>query len=347
MNNLFDSDAFSIVRLTQAINDLKYVPGRIGELGLFEAEGVDTTSVAIEQKGDLLVLVPPSQRGAPGTTIGSEPGRTIRQLTVPHFEVNDSIMAESVQNVRAFGQETGLESVMQKVASRLRIHNNSFAATEEHARMGAIKGVVTYADGSSLNLFTEFGVSQLAEIDFDLDNETPAEGALRKKCAGVIRSMTDVLGGVPFTGIHAFCGDNFFDDLLSHKEVRETYKGWSEAQILRESYIGSNRSSYGIFEFGGIVWENYRGSTIPSAKDGSAQTFIGTDAVHLFPLGVPGLFQTRWAPADYEETVNTIGRRLYAKQYSMLNGKGRHLDSQMNAIQYCARPRALMKGKRT
>jgi hypothetical protein len=28
---------------------------------------------------------------------------------------------------------------------------------------------------------------------------------------------------------------------------------------------------------------------------------------------VPGLFRTYYAPADYIETVNTIGQRLYVK----------------------------------
>ncbi len=347
MLNLFEGDAFSVIRLTQAINDIKYAPSRLAKLGLFEVESVDVTTIVVEKQGDLLVIVPPSQRGAPGTTIGQDPRRDMRSLIVPHFEVNDSVMAESVQGVRAFGSETQMETVIQKVAQRLAIHVNSFAATEEHARMGAVKGIVTYADSSSLNLFTEFGVVQEAEIDFDLDNATPVDGALRKKCAGVTRQLATILGGVPFTGIHALCGDNFFDDLLAHPEVRETYKGWNAAQILRESYIGPNRDSYGIFEFGGIVWENYRGATIPGAKDGAAQTFIHTDKCHIFPLGVPGLFKTVYAPADYEETVNTIGRRLYGRQYPMPNGKGRHLDSQMNALQYCSRPKVLLRGKRT
>jgi hypothetical protein len=152
--------------------------------------------------------------------------------------------------------------------------------------------------------------------------------------------MSDILGGVPFTGIHSFVGDDFFDDLLSHPEVRETFKGWSEAQILREGYIGPNRSSYGIFEFGGIVWENYRGGII------EGKTFIESDKANFFPTGVPGLFKTAFAPADYIDTVNTIGQRLYTKQYRMQNDKGINLDTQMNALQYCTRPKVLLRGKR-
>ena len=339
MLDIFNNDAFSTTSLTQSIVDISHVPSRIRELGLFETESVDTTSIAVEKKGDILALIPPTPRGAPGVTLDKEK-RDIRSLIVPHFEINDAIYAEEVQNVRAFGQERALETVAQKVTNRLVTHARSHDATEEYGRMGAITGIVTYADGSTLDLFSEFGVTAEAEIDFDLDNATPADGILRKKCAGIIRQVSDILGGVPFTGLHAFVGDNFFDDLLAHKEVRETYKGWNEAQILRESYIGPNRSSYGIFEFGGIVFENYRG-----AVNGTA--FIDTNKCQIFPVGVPGLFKTVYAPADYEETVNTMGMARYARQYGMPNGKGRHLDSQMNALQYCSRPKTLIKGKRT
>jgi len=340
MLDIFNGDAFSVVRMTQAINNIPHVPGRIGSLGLFSTDRVDTTTITIEKKGGLLVLVPPSARGGPGTTLDKEK-RDLRALNVPHFELNDAIYAEEVQGVRAFGTENTLETVIGKVTQRQQVMVNSFAATEEHARMGAVIGVVTYKDGSTLDLFSEFGVSQEAEIDFDLDNADPAGGALRKLCASIVRKTTTALDGIPFTGIRAFCGDNFFDDLLSHPEVRETYKGWSEAQILRDSYLKSDRSdSYGIFEFGGIVFENYRGSV-------GGTDFINTDKCHMFPMGVPGLFKTVYAPADYEETVNTLGRRLYSRQYPMQNGKGRNLDGQMNALQYCSRPNVLLKGKRT
>ena len=347
MLDIFTGDAFSVVRLTQALMDLKYVPGRLEDLGLFEVDRVDTTVISVERKGDILVIVPPSPRGGPGFTIGYDK-RDMRPLIVPHFEIEDAVYADTVQNIRAFGDETTLETVVARVAQRLQIHSNSFAATEEHARMGAVRGIVTYADGSTLNLFNEFGVAAPAEIDFDLDNVNPAEGALRKACAAITRRMSDALGGIPFNGIHALCGDNFFDDLLAHVEVRASYLGWSGAQILRDGYVGPNRKSYGIFEFGGIVFENYRGATIPSAaKDGAPQTFISTDKMQAFPLGVPGLFKTVYAPADYVETVNTLGRRLYAKQYLMTNGKGIHLDTQMNALQYCSRPKVLVSGRRT
>lgn len=334
MLDIFNNDAFSVTRLTDAINNISFVPGRIGQMGLFEVESVDTTTISVERKGDILVLVPPTPRGGPGTTIDKEK-RDLRSLIIPHFEINDAIYAEEVQNVRAFGQERALETVMMKVAQRQRTHVNSFIATEEYARIGAIKGVVTYADGSTLNLYDEFGVEQEQEIAFDLGNKK--DGALRAACAGVIRKIADILGGIPFSGVHAFCGDDFFDALIKNQEVRESYLNWQAAQELRSSYV-SGGQSYGAFPFGGIMWENYRGKVGGTA-------FIEGSKCHIFPTGVPGLFKTVYAPADYVDTVNTMGQRLYSRQYRMQNDKGVHLDTQMNALQYCTRPQVLLKGK--
>jgi len=187
--------------------------------------------------------------------------------------------------------------------------------------------------------FTEFGESQQAVVDFDLDNAGATDGALRKKCAGVIRQMANILDGLPYTSVIALCGDAFFDDLIAHQEVRDTYKGYADAASLRNAYINAGNSGiYGAFEFGGITWMNYRGGQ---------NVGIETDKCHLVPMGVPGLFRTVYASADYIETVNTPGQRLYGKQYEMPNGKGVNLEFQMNALQYCTRPRVLIPAKRT
>ena len=340
MLDIFKSDPFSVFSLTDAINQVKFVPGHISRLGLFSTTSVNTLSIGLEEKNGILTLVSPSPRGGPGQTV-DKTKRKLRMLAVPHFQIDDAIMADEVQGVRAFGSETDLETVMGKVDERMTIHSQSFAATEEYHRIGAVKGIVTYADGSTLNLFTEFGVSQEAEIDFDLDNATPVAGVLRKQCAGVYRTIASNLDGVPFSGVRAECGDAFFDDLIAHPEVRASYLQQQEASQLRSGYIDSGQSGvFGTFMFGDIIWENYRGSV-------GGTNFIDTNKCHLFPTGAPGLFKTVYAPADYIETVNTMGKRLYIKQIEMKNGKGIDLEVQTNALQYCVRPKVLMKGKRT
>lgn len=339
MLDVFNSDAFGVISLTDAINKLKFVPGRIGELNLFQESGVPTTAVAIEERDGILSLVSPSPRGGPGSTL-DKAKRSARNINIPHFQLDDAIMAEEVQNVRAWGSETETEMVQSKVAERLQVLGQSLAATHEYSRIGAIKGTVTYADASTLDLNALFGVTAQTEVDFDLDNGSPASGALRQKCASVIRTIATELGGTPFRGVHAFCGDTFFDQLVSHPEVRETYTGWMAAQELRGAYVAGDGSSYGAFPFGGIMWENYRGAI-------GGTSFVSATKAHIFPVGVPGLFRSYWGPADYIETVNTNGQMMYAKQWEMPNGKGINLEVQSNGLHICTRPRALVPARNT
>lgn len=341
--DIFNDDAFSVVSLTDALRDVRPRPSRLGDMGLFTTTSVTTLTIAIERIGDVLQLVAPTPRGAPGE-VRDDPKRTLEDIRIPHFQRDWSVYADEVQGVRAFGSETELATVQGVVAGKIDVNVADLDLTDEYSRLGAIQGIVTYKGGQTLNLFTKFGVAQPAEIDFDLDNANPLDGSLREACTKVIRSMRAALGGVPFTYVHALVGDNFFDDLLRHREVRATYQGWEEAKILRESYVGKNRAENPIFEFGGIVWENY--GAIDSSGDG-ALIGIPTDKAKFFPVGAPGMFRTYLAPADYIETVNTLGQMTYAKQWRMPNDKGINGETQRNILQIPTRPGALLRGKRT
>jgi hypothetical protein len=328
---------FDVMSLTDAINKPLYVPGRLGQMGIFRESSVTTVDIAIEEKGGVLMLVPPTPRGGPGVTLPKN-DRTLTILRAPHFEINDAIMAEEVQGVRAWGTENDVEMLQDRVADRMVSHRASHETTLEYIRVGAVGGIVVYADGSVLNLFTEFGVVPEPVVDFDLDNATPVGGALRQKCAQVIRTMSNNLGGTPLTGVTAICGDAFFDALLAHPEVRATFIQTPDANQLRLPYVQFNGQIYGTFPFGGIVWENYRGYV-------GGTSFIATNTASMFPTGVPNLFRTYMAPADYNDTVNRPGQRIYVKQYDMPNDKGVHFDSQMNTLNICTRPKVLMKGQ--
>lgn len=339
--DIFRSDAFSVLRMTEAMREINYVPGRVGALGLFQTESVDVLDVAIEKAdAEALVLIPSSPRGAPGDTRDFVK-RSLRKLSIPHFQRNDAVYADEVMQVRAFGSETAVETLQSKIAMKAAVHSQDFALNEEYHRLEIIKsGRILDADGTVIyDYFTEFGETQSAEVDFDLDNASPAPGVLRKRCVEMTRAMSGTLGGLPYQRIHAFCGDAFFDDLIAHPEVRDTYKGYEAAATLRTAYINNGANgAWGSFEFGGITFENYRGG-------GSIS--IDTNKAHFFPVGVPNFFKSIYAPADYIETVNRPGQRLYAKQWEMRNGKGVELEFQMNALHYCTRPRALMRARRT
>lgn len=332
--DIFNSSAFTVLSMTDAINKFPFIPGRAGSIVNWEEEGVATTSIMIEEIASALALVSPTPRGGPGHTAPKD-RRTARNLNVPHYEIDDAIYADEVQGVRAFGQVSAVQTVVDMVNMRMNQHTRlKLDPTLEYQRVGALKGIILNGDGTTLyNLYTEFGVTQQTEVAFDLTAASPASGAVRRAAGQVTRTIASALDGLPYSGIYALCGDAFFDDLVANAEVRATYLNQSEASQLRAGYV------YGAFNYAGIIWENYRGSV-------GGSSFINTDKCHFFPVGVPGLYRTIYAPADYVETVNTLGLPRYSRQYQLPNGKGVSLEVQMNALSYVTRPRVLVQGKR-
>src|SRR5262245_42797919 len=50
--------AFNMRTLTDSINKLPYVPGRIASLGLFDERGITTSGIMVEERDGVLALVP-------------------------------------------------------------------------------------------------------------------------------------------------------------------------------------------------------------------------------------------------------------------------------------------------
>lgn len=324
--DIFASDAFGVASLTKSINEQPGVPGRIGALGLFMEDGISTTSVMIEKEGSTLTMVPAGVRGQPAKPVSGDK-RTMLSFSAIHLPQRATILADEVQNVRAFGGESEQETVQNVVAKRLAKARRNLDATIEYQRVGAIKGQVLDSDGSTVlvNLWTAFGLTQ-DTVAMALGTATTN---VRGKVMTAIRTSEDNLGNVLATGYRALCGDAFFDAFTDHDRVRESYLRYLDGAQLRNDVRGG-------FVFGDVVWENYRGKV-------GANKFVGDDEAYLVPIGVPDLFVTNYAPADYVETVNTIGLPYYAKQEPLPMGKGIDIESQSNPISLCTRPKAIIK----
>lgn len=324
--DIFNDDAFSMASLTKAINTADHLPQRLAELGLFSEEGITTTSAMIEQKGATLSLVPAGTRGAPADATGGDKGKLIPFPTV-HLPQRATILADTVQNLRAFGSETEVETVQAVVNARLAKLRRNIDATIEYHRMGAIKGQVLDSDGSTvlLDLYTAFGVSQQTQA-MALSTTTTK---VRELIVKAKRKAEDALGAQMYRSMRAFCSADFFDAFVSHGAVEAAYDRWMNGEFLR----GDVRSG---FYHGGVFWEEYRGSV-------GGVPFIASGEAYLVPEGVPDLFVSHYAPADYMETVNTIGLPYYAKQEAMRLNKGIEIEAQSNPLCLNTRPRAIVK----
>jgi hypothetical protein len=274
--NIFRNDAFSALSLTQAIERQPYNPTGLGDLGIFTDMPIRTDTAMIEERDGQLVVIPFSERGAPATERTTEK-RKARYFDVPRLLHGDTLHARELQNIRAFGQETELMQVQEEVARRLSGPMGLMSSMEytwEYHRLAAIQGLLLDADGSTkYDYFAEFGFSAPTEVDFALAAKTV--GSLRPLCNGLVRTMARAAKGafLPSTRVAALAGDSFYDKLVTHPDVVETYKNWNAAAELR----GDSMGAFQRFPFAGIDWINYRGS------DDTTTIAVGLDQGQVLP----------------------------------------------------------------
>lgn len=321
--DIFNNDAFGVTTLTQSINTAPAKPGRIGELGWFEEKGISTTTAFIERIGSTLTLVPNAPRGAPGTPKhGSK--RNMLPLMTTHLPQTSTILADEVQGVRAFGKETEVQTVTNLVNERLGSMKDDNEVTIEAQRAGVLAGTILDADGSVIiDLHQAFGVTR---TPFVMGLNVGGTD-VRKRCVEVDRLTKKELGNKRYTTKRALCSNSFLDALTAHAKVVSAFDKWQSGEFLRSDLKDG-------FYFGGIFWEAYDGGV-------GSNLFIPDGKAYLIPEGVPGLFKTVFAPADYMETVNTPGLPYYAKQEVMKFDKGVEIEAQSNPLSYCSLPLAV------
>ncbi|WP_449103637.1 major capsid protein [Pseudomonas veronii] len=320
-------DMFSVANLTAAINKLPAIPGKVGAMGLFDEKGVNSTSVVIDEREGRLVLVPNTSRNDDPAPVKAGK-RKRRSFETLHLPISRPLLPSQLQGVAAFGQEGAAAPVATVINDNLQELKNSIEATREFQRVGALRGKLLDADGETMfDLYKEFEVTQ-KKVTVALSN---AGTNVRKACLDAKRHSESKLGGVMVTGFRALCGPDWFDALIDHEKVKAAFANYQEAQ---DRLGGDVRSG---FTFGGIEFIEYDVTV-------SSQRFIPTDIAQVFPLA-RGVFRMFNAPANYNETVNTLGQPFYSKAEPRRLGKGWDLEAQGNPLAMCLFPEALVEMK--
>lgn len=329
--NIFDDAAFSAIELSDAISVVPNSYGRLGELNVFPAKPVRTDKVAVESKNGILTILPQTQRGGPATQ-NKRAKRDLKSFVIPNFALEDTILPDDIQGIRAFGSETELDGVMSFTNDRLSEMSGKHDITEEWLRAGALRGTVLDSDATEiLNLFTAFGVSE-KEVFFDLSTDATDVGG---KCEEVVDHIETNLMGDVMTGVRALCSRAFFKALIKHPKVHDAYLYQQGQTVLRNDMRKG-------FEFMGITFEVYRGQATDG--DGNVRQFIADNDVRFYPEGTSQTFRTYYAPADMMAFVNTPGQRRYASLEPLDHDRGMNVHTQMNPLPICLRPAVLVRG---
>lgn len=333
--DIFNSSAFSMTSLTEAVEKIDYVPGFLGSLGIFEPEPVRTRDVWVEDRDGVLTLIPNSPVGsAPDELVVNK--RNATNFLTTRLAKGFTLYAENVQGLRAFGSETELQTVQSEYIRNMARVLDDLELTEEKHRLSALQGILLDADDSVIyNFFTEFNVAQASAISFELDVTTTV---VRTICHQVIRNMARLAKGAftSATSVHALCGDAFYDALIDHPNVTRAYENWAAARSLTENM------AFESFPYAGITFHNYRGT------DDNSTVAIPTNEAKFFPVGARGFFKVAYAPAEFAPFVNTPGRARYAMN---IPDRDRQAWTRGEVYTYplymCTRPEALQRATLT
>jgi hypothetical protein len=318
-------DLFTVANLTAAVNKLPAVPGKVGAMGLYEEKGITSTTVIIDEYEGRLILVPNTSRNDdPAPTKGGKRKRI--SFETLHLPTSRPILPGQLQGVSGFGLENAATPQVTVINDVLQEQKNSIEATREFQRVGGLRGKLLDADGSVMvDLFDEFGVEQ-KKFTVPLGN---AGTNVKKFCLDAKRHAEKKLNGVMVTGFRALCGPAWFDSLTDHDKVKAAFAAYQEAQ---DRLGGDMRSG---FTFGGIEFIEYDVTV-------SGQRYIPENVAQVFPVG-KGVFKMFNAPANYNETVNSIGLPFYSKGEPRKMGKGWDTEVQANPLAMCLFPEALVE----
>lgn len=332
--DVFNSNAFSMLSMTAAIQDVPTVPSFLGSLNLFTPKPVRTTGVEVERRGKTLALIQSSERGSPRPT-ATRDRRTLRTFNTVRLAKTDKLMADEIQNIRAFGTESELEGVQAEIARRQLGLLDDLETTMEFHRLSAINGILLDADNSQIyDYFSEFGIAAPTEIAFDWANKT---GVKTFVADNVKRPMIRALGGRARPGMRilALCGDTFYDAMQENAEYRATYLQTNEARSLRDDNTFETISAWGV------DWVNYKGT------DDNTTVAIADAKCKFIPVGVPDVFQVAYSPAEGFDYVNTLGLERYAGTYMDPSGRNEWVDIDVAGypLHICSTPEALLDGR--
>ncbi len=341
--DIFSGQPFNTVTLTGIINNTPYTPNFLGSIGLYAADGVRTTSIAIGERNGALQVVGTSPRGSEPEQI-DHPVTALRTATAVHIQLEAQVSADEVQSVLASAGDGALAEFQTPEALINERMEGPFGLrarielTHEYHRLGGIRGVVLDKDGSTelYNWYDFFGITPLADANTNFGTLDVDGSTFEQQCTTLVRDMLVQLDGLPVTTMQpvALCGDNYFDQVWGNKEV----KAWRKAQATgRDPDVFSQNRAYKSFTYGGITWVNYRAS-----KDGKVG--IGIDEARLFPYAVPGLFQMLFAPPPIMGLTNTKGLPVYALMPPHRQTiRQAVVEAQSNPLTLCVRPRSLRR----
>lgn len=344
---------YTNVELTQEVNRIPNTFGLLNALNVAPAEAKRSSLVRIDYRDGQIFVLSHQERGAPGELSSDEPQTGII-LSIPHFTHFENILVGDIDGLLEVvnGQITE-KSLDAELVRKLAVIRKNHAITREFIRLGMLRGEVK--DGRLNTLYNFYDVFDITKklVDFKLGT---AGTDVREKCEEVSDHIISNAKGETVGQIEMIVDSKFFAKLISHQKVE---KFWVQAQnsalhtTIERQRLGGNWGR--VFEFGDIVFREYKGGLPVKANNGtiSTQKNVADNTGHAYPTGTQSMFRTFDAPAYHIERVNqapTVDGEegaIFISYKELDHGQGIELKSQTNCLAVCKQPECIVEAVTT
>lgn len=308
-------DYFSREQLLLSLANVQYQPGQIGASGLFETLQLTGTTFAIEVTPDNQVAEMTARpRGAPALPVNLEKRRVETFTITAGYPQTGTVLADEVLNIRTAGVSGAAEVLTQRrdeLVSRL---TRQMEWQLEYLRMVCLNTPTNALGTAPAAAVVAFG-----------SNDAALRSAIHNS---VILPLESALGGIPYTGLDAWCSNDYWLAFIESKSVRETYLNYQGAAELRNSPADA-------FDYGGITWRRVRAG---------GNIAITTGQAKIVPRGVPGLFKQAFAPNDTLSSVGqgALGQPYYINSKVLDDDKGFQITIDSYPMMLCTRPTCVL-----
>lgn len=344
------TDFNRVVDLSEQIMIVPNQWGLMNQLGIFDPEYKSQKSVLVPRTIWNESLIP-DRNWDERNNASRGPDRDYLLAKIPHFPLDDAITPNDIDGVVSWdnvfaGIET--ETVASTRMRKMEQMRANHAITLEYARTQLVVSGDVYAPngtlrtsyGPTINWYTEFGVTRtnVELVALADETENPLAG-MEEIIAGVQDGLQsgDVVSN--FVGI---ASPEFFNALITHPYVTDAYKYYAQSQGQQVLNGRLTAQAYGLdaryrtFDFGGILWIEYRGSF-------GGTPYIPANEARVFPVGAAAMFKTYYAPANRFSTINQVAQEAYWFEY--MNEKDDFIEimSESNFMNAMLRPQAVVR----
>jgi len=315
--------AHDMVTLTASFRRVPYVPQQINALP-WQSEGVTTRSLLVDIRDETFGIIDPRafnsgmshvDLGAKGESDDSVP------IKVLHYPHGFTLKASEVSEQRAFGQENVIETTEERLQREMATWQNTVNFTWEFTRIGAgLFGVILNSRGEIVYDLRKTFKRQPLRLKFNFGS---GDNFFKFLNGAKYLAKRRLGGNYQISGFQLVGDKPMNDKVIYDPSVQRAYEGFQERVFLRQD------NSRGFTICDNVEVKLYENQIIP----GTNKLAFPTKQLVLIP-NAPGLFQSRFAPAQSWGVVNTVGAPVYLMPKDLDFGEGVQVKGQTNIISW-------------